>query len=362
MVNEFEKLTTIYQGRRVFVTGHTGFKGSWLVLMLHLLGADIRGYALPPERPDDLYNLMNGDSLCESIIDDIRDKQHIVNSIIDFKPHFIFHLAAQPLVRLSYEIPDATFDINIMGTSYLLEGVRKLENRCSVILITTDKVYKNNEQNVAYKETDRLGGYDPYSASKACTELLIESYRQSFFNINRFDTHEKSLAVARAGNVIGGGDWNTDRLFPDIVKSISKDKAIVIRNPNSVRPWQHVLDPLFGYLWLGKSLSERPFEFSSAYNFGPKPGNNMDVITVVESAINLFGKGSLEIVQSKENPYEAQLLQLNINKASSELGWIPKYNSEESIKLTVEWYKHFDVDPASIFDYTINQIKSYFSI
>lgn len=362
LVNNYLQLKKIYHGKRIFVTGHTGFKGSWLINILHLLGAEICGYSLPPISDADLFYLTSCEKKCKSIYKDIREKEAMINALVEFNPDFIFHLAAQPLVRESYLYPDDTFSTNFMGTCYLLEGIRKLKNACCIVLITTDKVYKNNDMGIPYKEIDELGGYDPYSASKASVEILINSYYQSYFNLKDFNIHKKSIAVARAGNVIGGGDWSSDRLIPDIVKSISSNTSILVRNPYSTRPWQHVLDPLFGYLLLGMYLSKDPHIYSGAYNFGPASFSSMDVISIVQMSIIMFGKGSYQIVHSENSLHEAKNLYLDIEKASAILNWAPVYNTAESIKLTIDWYKQYFSNPDTISDYTFNQINEFFQI
>ena len=332
-------LTTTYQGKKVFLTGHTGFKGSWLLAWLHQLGAIVKGYAFAPENEFDLYPQIEGDELCDSIIADIRDSERLKTEIRDFQPDFIFHLAAQPLVRLSYQIPLNTFEVNVIGTANVLESVRFLQKPCSVILITTDKVYENKEWLYPYRESDRLGGHDPYSASKAAAEIVINSYRSSFFNKLDSQKHQKGIAVARAGNVIGGGDWSKDRIIPDIVRSLSKNETIVVRNPNAVRPWQHVLEPIGGYLLLGKKLAENPQKFSEAYNFGPVAEDNITVESVVKIAIETWGKGQYENPALENQPHEAGLLRLDISKAINDLGWKPKLNSKEAIAWTMAFYK-----------------------
>ena len=360
MVDQFKILQQTYQGKKVFITGHTGFKGAWLLKILNLLGAQIEGYALAPQTKNDLFHLINGNQLGNSVIHDIRDKAFLINAVNDFQPDFIFHLAAQSLVRVSYQITDETFEINVMGTNFLLEAIRGLEKKCHTIIITTDKVYENLESSISFNEFDRLGGYDPYSASKACVELLVDAYRKSFFNPDQYSIHQKSIAVARAGNVIGGGDWSTDRLLPDIAKCMGKQLPVFIRNPSSVRPWQHVLDPLMGYLWLGKCIEEDPITFSQAYNFGPLPEDTFTVEAMVKKAISYWGEGSYEIVSSNEQPHEAQLLQLDISKAIHTLHWIPKFNAEQAIKMTIDWYKAFYVQPSEMADFTQSQIVSFF--
>ncbi|RYG05519.1 MAG: CDP-glucose 4,6-dehydratase, partial [Chitinophagaceae bacterium] len=308
-----ENLKKIYQGKKVFLTGHTGFKGSWMLRTLYLLGAEVKGYALEPQTPNDLYYLINGDEISESVIADLRDREGLKKAILDFQPDFIFHLAAQPLVRLSYEIPSETFEVNAIGTANLLDAVRSLTKACSVVLITTDKVYHNNEWEYPYRENDRLGGYDPYSASKACAELVIDSYRNCFFNINQFDIHKKGIAVGRAGNVIGGGDWSKDRLIPDIAKALAKNQEINIRNPNSIRPWQHVLEPVVAYLILGAKLQEDPKKFSQSYNFGPHATDALPVLKMLNLAIDSWGSGTYKVEQLDSQPHEAGLLKLDIS-------------------------------------------------
>lgn len=328
-----------YKGKKVFLTGHTGFKGSWLLIWLHSLGARVKGYALAPEQPEDLYYHINGDTLCESVIADIRDKERLKDEIIDFQPDFIFHLAAQPLVRLSYDLPSYTYEVNTLGTAYLLDAIRFLDKACNVVMITTDKVYENKEWHYPYREIDRLGGYDPYSSSKAAAELIICSYQNSFFNKNSFEKHGKAIAIARAGNVIGGGDWAKDRIIPDIVRSLQKDKTIDVRNPNAVRPWQHVIEPLNGYLLLGQKLLQNPIKFSGAWNFGPLQDDNLIVEDLVKEAINIWGKGSYQNLKLENQPHEAGLLKLDINKAINELGWKPKWNAKKAIVETICFYK-----------------------
>lgn len=354
-----ENLQKIYQGKKVFVTGHTGFKGAWLTKTLHILGAQIKGYALAPQSSNDLYHLIDGDGLCESVISDLRDRDALNKAVLDFKPDFIFHLAAQPLVRLSYEIPSETFEINAIGTANLLDAVRLLDQPCSIILITTDKVYHNNEWDYPYRENDKLGGYDPYSASKACTELLIDSYRNSFFNANNYQQHKKGIAVGRAGNVIGGGDWSKDRLIPDIAKSLGNNEEIIIRNPKSVRPWQHVLEPVVAYLLLGTFLKNQPTQFSQAYNFGPHAADALSVSEMLDLAIKCWGSGTYKVEHLENQPHEAGLLKLDISKANKELNWYPKYNAKQAVQMSIDWYKAFKNDPIHISSFTAQQILSY---
>jgi CDP-glucose 4,6-dehydratase len=356
----YAKLQNTYKGRKVLMTGHTGFKGSWMLQTLSLLGAEVKGYALPPQTENDLYHLIDGDNLCDSVIGDLRDRKSLTQAVLDFKPDFIFHLAAQPLVRLSYAIPSETFEVNAIGTANLLDVVRLLDQPCSVVLITTDKVYHNNEWEYPYREVDRLGGYDPYSASKACAELVIDSYRNSFFHLNKISSHQKGIAVGRAGNVIGGGDWSKDRLIPDIAKALGANKEITIRNPKSVRPWQHVLEPIIAYLVLGMNLAKDPVKYGQAYNFGPYGSDALPVSEMLNLAIDCWGGGSFKIEQDADQPHEAGLLKLDISKAINELGWKPKMDALMAVTATISWYKSFFDDPLHIADYTREQIFNFF--
>lgn len=353
----FEKLEETYKRKKVFITGHTGFKGAWMLKSLAILGAEVKGYALAPKTEDDLYNLINGDGLCDSVIADLRDKKRLQKELIDFQPDFIFHFAAQPLVRLSYEIPSETFEVNAIGTAYLLDAVRLLEKKCTIILITTDKVYHNYEWVYPYRETDRLGGYDPYSASKACAELVIDSYKNSFFNAAHYEQHQKAIAVARAGNVIGGGDWSKDRIIPDIVNSIKNNKVLIVRSPNSVRPWQHVLEPVMGYLLLGSKMSINPIKYSETWNFGPFDEDAFTVEDLVKLSIAIFGKGSYECPELIGEPHEAKLLRLDISKAIQILGWKPLFSSQKAIEITMNWYHNYltdGIDSGSLIEQDIN--------
>ncbi|TDN35802.1 CDP-glucose 4,6-dehydratase [Hymenobacter sp. UV11] len=352
-------LQATYQGKKVFLTGHTGFKGAWLLQWLRLLGAEVKGYALAPEQAEDLYNLLAGDTLCESVIADLRDAVRLEQEILSFQPDFIFHLAAQPLVRLSYEIPAATFTVNAIGTAHVLDAVRKLAKPCSVVLITTDKVYENKEWLYPYRETDRLGGYDPYSASKACAELVINSYTQSFFNPATFEQHQKGIASARAGNVIGGGDWAKDRIIPDIVRALRTSQPVTVRNPQAVRPWQHVLEPLGGYLLLGAQLAGKPLEYGGSWNFGPYAEDNKVVEELVQAALRIWGSGTYEKPVLTGQPHEAGLLKLDISKAVSQLSWKPQYTADAAIAETLHWYKFYQEEPAAIQQFTIGQINAF---
>lgn len=354
-----EALKETYKGKKVFLTGHTGFKGSWLLKIFSMLDADVKGYALAPETELNLYSVIQGDTLCQSVIADLRDRAALTEAVSSFQPDFIFHLAAQPLVRLSYQIPSETFEVNAIGTANVLDAMRQLDKPCNAVLITTDKVYHNNEWAYPYRETDRLGGYDPYSASKACTELVIDSYRNSFFNTKAYSTHQKAIAVGRAGNVIGGGDWSKDRLIPDIVRALSADKEIEVRNPASIRPWQHVLEPLLGYLLLGAKLGGAPQTFSQAFNFGPDVNDAFPVKKMVELAIECWGSGSYFTNVDPNQPHEAGLLKLDISKAMSELKWTPVFNAEIAVQYTIDWYKSFYTDRYNAAIYTEKQVLTF---
>ena len=360
LVNK-EFLEKTYAGKKVFVTGHTGFKGSWLITWLHLLGTTVKGYALQPENEKDIFNIVSPHLNMESVIADIRDKQKLQEEIISFQPDFIFHLAAQPLVRRSYEIPAETFEVNAIGTANLLEAIIHLEKKCTAVIVTTDKVYENKERKKSYKEKNRLGGYDPYSASKACTEIVTKSFRRSFFNPDSYrdekiEGHKKALATARAGNVIGGGDYNKDRIIPDIINHLNLNEPIPVRNPIAIRPWQHVLEPLSGYLMLGALLDCSPEKLSASYNFGPKKKDHLSVEKLVGIAVNCWGAGEWKDISDASQPHEAGILKLNIDRAKKELGWVPKLKSEEAIQWTIDWYKQPE---EMLFDYTITQIKLY---
>jgi CDP-glucose 4,6-dehydratase len=324
-----------FKGKKVLVTGHTGFKGSWLTFLLHYLGAEVTGFALSPNTSPNLFDLLEVHTKCDSIIADVNDAKAVSNAVEACQPDFILHLAAQPLVRYSYKQPLETFATNVMGTANLLDACKSLNKNCTVVCITTDKVYHNNEWEFPYRENDRLGGYDPYSASKAAAEIVIDSYRNSFFKNSKI-----SIASVRAGNVIGGGDWSEDRLFPDLINSIANNKPIELRNPTAVRPWQHVLDPISGYLKLAYQMDTNPSSFNEAWNFGPYNHDSLTVLEVCQKAIAVFQKGSIQIDQNK-HPHEAGQLRLDISKAVFYLDWQPTWSTEEAIQKTANWYKLF---------------------
>jgi CDP-glucose 4,6-dehydratase len=356
VIQMMAQLSDFYKGKKVFVTGHTGFKGAWLSLWLFRMGAVVRGYALPPSYKEGLFDYLPSDIFEASVFADIRDIAKLNQEVSEFKPDLIFHLAAQPLVRDSYDSPVATYETNVIGTANLLESLRILDGKCSTVIVTTDKVYKNQETGQLYKESDSLGGFDPYSSSKACTEILVDSFRNSFFGLENYLSHMKSLATARAGNVIGGGDWSRDRLVPDIMRSINDEKMVEIRNPNSIRPWQHVLEPLAGYLKLGMELNNNPAEFSTAFNFGPKEDGHYTVGELVEKFIDALGRGNWNRVKSDRLKHEANLLQLDITKAREKLKWTPRLDVGDTVNWTVEWYKTI---PSLRYELSLEQIKRY---
>lgn len=356
-VVKVSELSTFFEGKKVFITGHSGFKGSWLSLWLVTLGAELFGYALPPEYNNFIYSELFTEK--NETLADIRDVKRLEEAILNFEPDYFFHLAAQPLVRKSYDFPLETFDTNIMGTANVLSALRKLKKKCTVVIVTTDKVYENLEQPIFYNEDDRLGGFDPYSASKACAELVTNAFRNSFFN-QKTDEQNIKIATARAGNVIGGGDYSVDRIIPDIIRAIESNQSVVIRNPKSIRPWQHVLEPLAGYLILAANLAaQNETSLQGAFNFGPLENGHLTVGRLVEVAIGVYGKGDWKIVSSKSAPHEAETLKLDISKSNEILDWRPKLDAETSVQWTMDWYKQKDADK---FTYSNLQIQNYIEL
>lgn len=351
-----------YSGKKVFITGHTGFKGAWLCLMLLKGGAKVKGYALAPEYENSLFELCNVQSTVESQLADIRDIEKLKQSIISFQPDYIFHLAAQPLVRYSYHHPLETFEVNVMGTANVLEAMRSLEKKCTAVIITTDKVYENEEMGIPFRETDPLGGHDPYSSSKAGAEIVTQSYQRSFFPIQELNTHQKSIATARAGNVIGGGDRATDRIIPDLVKSLEQGSILRVRNPQAIRPWQHVLDPLAGYLKLGMLLNIDPHKYTGSYNFGPLTDDVLNVRELVEMALKIWGSGSYETPELKNQHHEAGNLKLDITKAKQKLNWEPIWSSKTAISKTINWYKKLNEDKQSALQLCEGDFEEFYSI
>ena len=323
-----------WKNRKVFLTGHTGFKGSWLALWLSDLGAEVSGYALNPSTRPNLYKLCRLEELVDSTIADIRDAATLKRVLSARRPEIIFHLAAQPLVRESYRVPVETYETNVMGTANLLEAVRSCRSVKAVLNITSDKCYENPDHShgKSFKETDPLGGYDPYSSSKACAEIVTAAYRRSFLA-------EKGVAVAtaRAGNVIGGGDWAEDRLIPDFVRAITQGKKIFIRNPGAVRPWQHVLEPLNGYILLAQKLHEKGNRYAEAWNFGPEKSDCRDVEWLVKKLCAAWGAGAGYRIDKRRQPHEACFLRLDNNKAKKQLGWSPKWTLGTSLEKVIEW-------------------------
>ena len=326
-----------WRNRKVFITGHTGFKGSWLCLWLHSLNADITGYALQPPTDPSLFELCRVDELVTSIIADVRDSECLSKTIHEAKPEIVIHMAAQPLVRQSYINPVETYSINVMGTVHILESIRNCKSIRAVINVTTDKCYENKEWYWGYRENEPLDGYDPYSNSKACSELVTSAYRNSFFNSDQYDQHRVGLASARAGNVIGGGDWAPDRLIPDCIRSLLKGEKIVIRNPNAVRPWQHVLEPLSGYLLLAQKLYEDGPKYSEAWNFGPDDSDAKTVEGIVKRICEKWGFDAGYRVEQGEYLHEATYLKLDCSKAKAKLHWHPRWYIEKAIDKAIEW-------------------------
>lgn len=330
----------IYQNKKVLITGHTGFKGSWLALWLSRMNAQVAGYALAPATTPSHFDLL--DMPCQSFIGDIRNTEQLRKTIIKQQPEIIFHLAAQPLVRRGYREPVETFSTNVMGTINLLEACRACSSLKAVIIVTSDKCYENRESGQGYREDNSLGGHDPYSASKGCAEIVTSCYRRSFFSIEMYkNKHSVLIASARAGNVIGGGDWSEDRLIPDIVKAVGKNKNVIIRNPASTRPWQHVLESLSGYLMLGQKLLEGNADFADAWNFGPNQQENYPVQYIVAELCQYWPKIKFECATELTDLHEAGLLNLDCSKANSKLGWKPIWNIKETVQMTIQWYQQF---------------------
>jgi CDP-glucose 4,6-dehydratase len=356
-LGSYGKMLGIYNNRKVYVTGHTGFKGSWMSCVLNTLGAKQAGYSLGPNTNPSHFEILN---LVKenSTIGDLSDFQLLKKSIYSFQPEILFHLAAQPLVRESYKNPLNTYQTNVIGTLNVLEAIRECPSIKAIVIITTDKVYKNREWLYPYREEDELGGYDIYSSSKACAEILVKSYQQSFYNLNDYKkNHRVLIATARAGNVIGGGDWSADRLIPDLVKSASSQQVTNIRNPAAVRPWQHVLDCIHGYLMLGAELLLEKKEFACPWNFAPYSFESKTVKEVAEIAKSVWGNIEIASPVIQGNLHEANLLKLDNSKALSELNWKPRWNTEAAIEKTIEWYKEYYINRNII---TYKQIENFY--
>ena len=348
------RIMTFWSGKKILVTGHTGFKGSWLCLWLQRLGAEVVGYALEPPTTTNLFQLAQVENNMISIIDDIRDREKLINVIKTHKPEVVFHLAAQPLVRKSYANPVATFETNVMGTVNLLEAIRFSESVRVVVNITSDKCYENKEWSWGYREIDSMGGYDPYSCSKGCSELVTNSFRQSYFKEKKI-----YLASARAGNVIGGGDWAEDRLIPDIIKSLINREPISIRNPFAIRPWQHVLEPLNGYMMLAEAMWKHGEKYAEAWNFGPDDNHVITVGEITNKLTKLWKENSEIKDDSSKQPYEAMLLKLDCSKAKIRLGWYPKLSLQDTLMWTMDWYKEFVLKNEDMKKVTLKQIEIY---
>lgn len=331
-----------WKDKKVLVTGHTGFKGSWLCSWLLMAGAEVSGFSLEPATSPALFSVLHLTERMASYIGDIRSLDKISEVIEEVKPEIVFHLAAQPIVRTSYEDPVGTYETNVMGTVHILEAIRKCTSVRAVVNITTDKVYENKEWCWGYREEDVLNGYDPYSNSKSCSELVTASYIKSFFHPEKYGKeHCTAIATARAGNVIGGGDWAKDRIIPDCVRAMEEGRNIELRNPNAVRPWQHVLEPLNGYMILAEKLYTEGVQYNGAYNFGPDEKECIPVIELVERFVKVYGSNSKIMVPDKPQPHEANFLKLDCSKAKSVLGWKPKWEITDVVEMTAGWYKDF---------------------
>ncbi len=347
----------LFQNRRVLVTGHTGFKGSWLCIWLKELGANVVGYALEPLTEKDNFVVTHLGQRMTHITGDIKDFDRLKRTFIDHEPEFVFHLAAQPIVRESYDNPKETYDTNIGGTVNLFECCRLSDSVKVIINVTSDKCYENREWVWGYRENDPMGGYDPYSSSKGCSELITQTYRNAFFNPHDFDTHKKCLSSVRAGNVIGGGDWQQYRIIPDCIRALENNEPIHIRNPGAIRPWQHVLEPLSGYLLLAAKMYRNPSKYGGAWNFGPGQEAPMTVGDVVNQLLMDWGSGKWIDVSDNGEPHEAELLCLDIKKAESLLQWFPTWDTQTAISQTVDWYRDYrNRDP---FHICVDQIKKF---
>ena len=353
-----EDLVNHWQGRRAFLTGHTGFKGGWLALWLARRGAHVRGYALDPATEPSLFAVASVASVVEDVRGDIRDYPRLEASMAEFAPEVVFHLAAQPLVRRSYADPLGTYAINVMGTAHVLEAVRHTPSVRAVVCVTTDKCYENQEWFWPYRETDPLGGHDPYSSSKACAEILSAAYRTSFFTVDRMPEQGVALATARAGNVIGGGDWSDDRLIPDLIRGFQAGQPVLIRRPKALRPWQHVLDPLHGYLVLAEELIAQRGKYASSFNFGPSDNESWPVERIATKLASMWGQDASWVSDSAPGVHEARVLRIDASKARAELGWRPLLNVETALEWTIQWYKAWQAG-ADMREETQSQIVAY---
>ena len=351
-----------YCGKRVLVTGHTGFKGSWLSIWLHELGAEVVGVSQDPFTNRDNYVLSGiGNKMMADLRSDICDGQKMKEIFQKYQPEIVFHLAAQPLVRYSYEQPVETYEANVMGTIHVMEAIRATKSVKVGVMITTDKCYDNKEQMLGYKEDDPFGGYDPYSSSKGACEIAIQSWRRSFFNPEEYGKkHHVSLASVRAGNVIGGGDWALDRIIPDCIKALEQNKVIDIRSPKAIRPWEHVLEPLSGYMHLAKKQWEQPTEYCEGWNFGPESESVSTVWDVATELVKNYGKGELKDSSDPNAVHEAKLLMLDITKAKTKLGWKPRMNMQQCMALVADWYKRYRSD--NVYQLCVEEITKFVSL
>ncbi len=352
----------MFKGKNILVTGHTGFKGSWLSLWLKELGAKVIGYSLPAPTTPSLFEVTKLNEHITSIIGNLLDYEQLLGVFEKYQPEIVFHLAAQPLVRLSYEESQMTYATNVMGTVNVLEAIKRCPSVRTGIIITSDKCYENKEWEYAYRENDPLGGYDPYSSSKACAEIVTAAYRNSFFNPEKHNEHRVSIASVRAGNVIGGGDWGLDRIVPDIIQAISIDKPVILRNPQAIRPWQHVLEPLSGYLHLASLMSQdtkNVKRYCSAWNFGPEHQGHVPVQQLVEKIIARWKKGTWHPANNQTQLHEANYLSLDCTKSNNILQWYPVYNLDETMDETVRWYQGYYENYADMYSFTMKQIFSY---
>ena len=347
-----------FLNKKVLITGHTGFKGSWLSIWLHELGAEVVGISLAPFSDRDNFVLSGiGKKIKADIRADIRDGQKMKSIFDEYKPEIVFHLAAQPLVRLSYDKPVETYETNVMGTINILEAIRATNSVKVGVMITTDKCYDNKEQAHGYREDDPFGGYDPYSSSKGACEIAIQSWRRSFFNPEQFEKHGKAIASARAGNVIGGGDWSQDRIIPDCIRAIEAGKPIEIRSPKSIRPWEHVLEPLAGYMLLAQKMWEHPTKYCEGWNFGPEAESISTVWEVATELVKNFGNGELKVSSDPNATHEAKFLMLDITKAKTRLGWKPQLNMQQCIELVADWYKRYKNE--NVYELCLEEIEKF---
>jgi CDP-glucose 4,6-dehydratase len=347
-----------WQGKRVFLTGHTGFKGGWLALWLAKSGATVRGYALDPSTEPNLFTVAGVGRVIDDIRGDIRNSATLESAMQSFAPEVVFHMAAQPLVRLSYDDPIGTYETNVIGTAKVLDSIRRTSSVRAVVSVTTDKCYENKEWIWSYRETDPLGGYDPYSSSKACAEIVSAAYRQSYFPVAKMAEHKVAVATARAGNVIGGGDWSADRLIPDLVRGFLAGQPVLIRRPHAIRPWQHVMEPLHGYISLAEHLLSHNPRFATAYNFGPHDDDAKPVGWIVEKMTRFWGDGASWALDQQEHVHEAGYLKLDASRAKNDLNWTPHLNLETALDWLVQWYRAWQ-SGADMHAFTLAQIDAY---